>query len=61
METPVQEREPPVDYRLSLLHGRVQWKDSEGPYGVGNCKMTGLTELPSTASLALQKPQSSMT
>ena len=36
METPVQEREPPVDYKLSLKHGRVQWKDPGGPYGVGN-------------------------
>lgn len=40
METPVQEREPPVDYKLSLQHGRVQWKDPGGPYGVGKplCK-----------------------
>ena len=35
METPVQEREPPVNYKLSLEHGRVQWKDTNGPYGVG--------------------------
>lgn len=35
METPVQEREPPVDYKRSLEAGKVVWKDPEGPYGVG--------------------------
>ena len=35
METPVQEREPPVDYKKSLEHGCICWKDGSAPYGIG--------------------------
>ena len=35
METPVQEREPPINYKKSLEHCRIVWKDPEGPYGPG--------------------------
>lgn len=35
METPVQEREPPLNFRKSLELGNLVWKDPEGPYGVG--------------------------
>lgn len=35
METPVQEREAPVDFKKSLEAGKIWWKDPQGPYGVG--------------------------
>jgi hypothetical protein len=35
METPVQEREPPVDYKKSLQNDCICWKDGTAPYGVG--------------------------
>ncbi len=35
METPVQEREPPVDYKKSLQNDCLCWKDGNAPYGVG--------------------------
>ena len=35
METPVEEREPPVDHKRSLQHGRLVWRDPSGQHGVG--------------------------
>ena len=35
METPVQEREAPIDFKKTLEHGKIWWKDPTGPYGVG--------------------------
>lgn len=31
----MQEREAPVNYKKSLEHGKIWWKDPNGPYGVG--------------------------
>ena len=31
----MQEREPPINYKKSLEHCRIVWKDPEGPYGPG--------------------------
>ena len=54
METPVQEREPPVNYKLSLQHGRLQWKDPGGPYGVGQCRNLTFTNFGLSALVSTQ-------